>query len=271
MLKIRKSHLLFFIVSVSALLLISGCEKAECEVSSDCSDNSCSSVSCVDKQCKYTPVPNCCGNNIPENIESGKLGNKCTCPADYGACEGKGEIKVRSRTYDTQYLEFLCDEQQKCVLDVDEKDIRPISLVDEREFSFFQMETAATFNDPLNINKDDFGFRFVLKDDHEDLILPIKLTKITLSDGEVLFGEKILDETLNGVGDSVSTKVPITYRLEQLEEERRLSYKVDYEYKKRVRDQRLEDGSYSYKTELVRDQYEKRFSTKIFLVKSGEQ
>jgi hypothetical protein len=269
-LKIRKSHLLFLILSISALLLINGCKKAECEVNSDCSDRACSTVSCVDKQCKYNSVPNCCGNGIPESLENGKTGNKCTCPDDYGVCEGKGEIEAGVRTKYTEYLKYLCDENQQCVFGVDKEDVRPISLVDEREFSFFKLETTITFNDPFDVNTGNFKFRFVVKDDDEDLVFPIKLTKIILTDGEVLFGEKNLEILLNGVRDTASISVPVSYRLDQLEEERRLSYKLDYEHNIRIKDKRLDNGTYSYKEELRRDEYENKFSEKIFLIKSGE-
>ncbi|TKJ40226.1 hypothetical protein CEE37_07835 [candidate division LCP-89 bacterium B3_LCP] len=249
------------------ILLISGC-KGECKLKSDCIPKECTIVNCINKNCQYTNIKNCCGNRLKEEIEDGKPGNKCTCPADYGRCEGKGKIQVGSRTYDAQYLKYIC-ENNKCVLGVDKDDLKELTLLDERDFSYFKLETLTTFNKPFDTRKDSFHFRIRLKDINDELVLPVKINKIILRDGEVLFGEKNVEQVLNGIGDKIIVKVPVTYDLEQLEEQRGLSYKMDYEYTKKVKDQRLENGSYTFKEELVRDDYENKFQTKIFFVKSG--
>ena len=44
---------------------------------------------------------------------------------------------------------------------------------------------------------------------------------------------------------------------------------MNYEYTQKVKDERLQNGSYSYKDELVRDDYQKRFTAKITFVRSG--
>ena len=147
--------------------------------------------------------------------------------------------------------------------------ITPVTLLNERNFGLFKLETTATYNNPFDVAKDTFTFRIIVKDDSENIIFPIKLTKILLKDGEVLFGEKQLDSLLTGVGDTITIKTPLFYILKQLEEDRRLTYQIDYEYMQRVKDERLPNGSYSYKNELVRDKYENRFTTKISFVKSG--
>lgn len=266
MYKIRHKYII--IIFLILIVLISGCKKVECEVNSDCSSKKCNTVKCVDKKCQYSITENCCGNKLKEEIEDGKPGNKCTCPEDYGKCEGKGEIQIGSRTYDTEYLKYLC-ENDECVFGVDEEDIKELTLLDERDFSYFKLETLTTFNQPFDTRKDNFNFRITLKDTSEDLVLPVKINKIILRDGEVLFGEKDVEQVLNDIGEKITVEVPVTYDLEQLEEERRLSYKMDYEYTKKVKDERLADGSYSYKDELVRDDYENRFQTKIFFLRSG--
>ena len=89
-------------------IFLFGCAKPECKVNSDCSPMACKTVSCVDNECSYNIIKNCCGNRLKEDIENGKSGNKCTCPEDYGECEGKVQVKVGSREYDAQYLKYLC-------------------------------------------------------------------------------------------------------------------------------------------------------------------
>ena len=106
-------------------------------------------------------------------------------------------------------------------------------------------------------------------DDSNDIVFPIKLNKIILRDGELIFGEKQIGLSLDAVEESIAFEAPVSFNLEEPEEVKRLSYKINYEYEKRVRDQRLDDGTYSYKNELVRDDYEKKFTTKINFVRSG--
>lgn len=271
MFEIRKHYIIPLILAISLLFLLSGCKKAECKVNRDCAELTCATASCVKKQCEYAPEPNCCGNNIKEDIENGKPGNKCTCEKDYGKCEGKGKIQVGTREVDAKYLQYVCNADNECVFGVDEKDIQVQRLIDNKVFSFFELETIVEFNKPFDIENDNFKFEFNLRDDHEDLVYPIKLTEIQLLDREIFFGSKTINEELNGVGDKVSVIVPMNYQLAEIEEERQLSYKLRFEYTKRVRTNRNEDGTYNYENELVRDEYQKFFGSKIFFVKTGEE
>jgi len=253
-------------------MLIGGCgsKPVECSVASDCSQKTCSTASCIDNQCVFTPTPNCCGNKINESIEDGKPGNQCTCPADYGACEGRGKIKVGSRTFDTEYLRYFC-ENDVCVLGVPEENVRPVTLLTERDLNLFKLETTVTYNEPFDITKDILTFRVSVIDDSEDLIFPIKLTKLILKDGEILFGEKQLDSILTEVGDSVTMRLFVSYSPQEVEEVRRLIYQINYEYTKSVKDKRLPNGTYTYKSELVRDDYEDRLTSKITFLRFGTE
>ncbi|MBL7056326.1 hypothetical protein ISS07_05415 [Candidatus Woesearchaeota archaeon] len=270
MFKIRYSFLFLIVCLLAVLSITTSCSKAECKIASDCGQQTCSSASCSDKKCVYNPIPNCCGNKIKDSIEDGKPGNSCTCPQDYGACSGKAKIEIGSRTTESEYLQKFC-QNEECILGVPPKKVRPITLLDENDFGFFILETTATYSEPFDVSRNTFAFRLSLKDDDLDLILPIKINKILLTDGEVLFGEKEVSATINEVGDTITINVPVSYILQQPEEIRGLTYKISYEYEKRVKDKRLEDGTYSYKPELVRDDYQKRFSTKITFVKTGEE
>jgi len=268
--KIRKSHFLFFVLLISASFLLSSCAKAECKANADCQAQFGKDAACIDKQCKYTPKSNFCGNGIKDAIENGKQGNKCTCPADYGKCEGKGKIKRYDIEYDTQYLAYYCDERERCVFGVDKKDARPIDLIDERELEEFTIETKMTFNRPFDGKKDYFNFRVTLKDASQELVLPVKILKATVLGGEVLFGELQSEGLLNGIGDTANMQIPLTYVPEQIEEEKSLSYKIDYEYKVKEQ-QRLANGSYIDSVSAPkRNSFERAFRENVFLVKSGE-
>lgn len=275
MFRIGYKYLFFIIISITVVLFLNGCgtktvETFECSVTSDCSQKTCSTVSCVGNQCVNTPIPNCCGNNIQEEIEDGKPGNQCTCSADYGACEGRGKVKVGSRTFDAEYLRYFC-ENDVCVLGVPEENVRSVTLLTERDFNLFKLETTVTFNEPFDVAKDTFTFRVSVLDDSEDIVFPIKLTKLILKDGEILFGEKQLDSILTEVGDSVTMSSSVSYSPQEVEEVRRLSYQINYEYKKSVRDKKLPNGTYTFKSELVRDDYQERLSSKITFLRSGTE
>ncbi|MBL7054692.1 hypothetical protein ISS05_02955 [Candidatus Woesearchaeota archaeon] len=268
MIKIKSKYII--VISLILILLISGCKKAECQADSDCTSKTCNNVKCVEKKCRYDIIRNCCGNGMEEATENTKPGNKCTCPADYGTCEGKGKMTINGREYDATYLKYFCNTGNKCVYGVDEADVIETNVVDERDIGFFKLETQTTFNKPFNVLEDKFKFQIKLKDTGEDLVPPVKITNIQLKEGEVLFGEKILDEKLSKVGDSINKDIPVIYRPALIEEERTLSYKLDYEYTRKVKTDRNDDGSWNYKEELVRDSYEKRFSSKVFFVNPGE-
>ncbi|MBI2208758.1 hypothetical protein HYU50_04660 [Candidatus Woesearchaeota archaeon] len=264
--KIKYRFLLFVVASFLLLILANGCGKpAECKVDADCGKRTCSSASCADNECTYNTVQNCCGNKIKDSIEDGKLGNSCTCPQDYGTCAGKAEIQAGGRTYDAQYVQYFC-ENAECVLGVPPEDIRPVTLLDEKDFGLFTLETTVTYNEPFDAAKDTFAFRISLKDYKEGIVLPVNLNKLLLKNGEILFGEKEVKLALGKIGDTVTVNVPLDYRLEQVEEAGGLTYQMNYEYTQKVKDERLQDGSYSYKDELVRDDYQKRFTTKITFV-----
>ncbi|MAH32776.1 hypothetical protein CL615_00110 [archaeon] len=264
--KIKNRYFLVIVLAISLIFLIS-CTKSECKTDAQCLEKTCAVASCIDKQCKYTTTKNCCGNQVKETVENNKPGNKCTCPADYGKCDGKVQLTKGSRSYDAKYLEYFC-ENEECKSGVPSEDVAAKTLLDERDFKFFELETTVKFNDPFDIGKDRFDFRMSIIDENEDIVFPIKMNKIILKDGEVFLGEKNLDLFLNKVGESISFNVQLSYDLVQPEESRGLTYKVNYEYTKRVVAERLPDGSESYGLEFVRDDYEKRFSTKVNLVRS---
>jgi hypothetical protein len=260
-----KYRWLLFLALLAFVVFLNGCgEEPECKVADDCSQRSCNKVSCRESQCVYDPVPNCCGNQAKDAIENGKPGNKCTCPQDYGACEGKAFKTVSNRKIDYDYIRYFC-ENSECILGVPSEDIRPVTLLREGSLDLFKFEVTLKYNDPFDTTKDFFDFTFTLKDDTDNLIYPVRLNKIILIDGEVLYGERNLKLLLDGIGDSIVFKVPVSHILKNLEESRGLTYKIDFEYEQRVRSTRLPNGTYSYTKEAVRRTYQDRFATKLNL------
>ena len=72
--KIKNKLILFFLLT--SILILSACSKAECKISADCIQKTCTISKCQDKKCDYTPQANCCGNGVKDSIENGKPGNQ---------------------------------------------------------------------------------------------------------------------------------------------------------------------------------------------------
>ncbi len=265
-----KSKIIFLLV-IFSLLFVSGCK--ECKVSSDCSSKarelysgystSCLDIECADNKCEISEISNCCGNKRCER-DAGE--NECTCAKDCEKCEGKGEVQVGSRTYDAQYLEYGCSTDNECKLMIDDSLIKQVSLTDEKELNYFTMEIKSSYDYPFNVDDSGFYVEIKLKDTDEDLVLPVAITNLKLVERELLIGEADVDETLSYVGDSSTMRVPVTYNMQEIEEEKRISLIIEYTYKKRERVDRDEEGNPIYEEEIVRDSYEKSYSSKMLFV-----
>lgn len=267
---------MLLLILVIALITISSCAKPECKTSADCSSRTCYLSKCEDKKCVYTVQRNCCGNRINESIENGKPGNQCTCPADYGKCEGKGKIKIGSRMEDAAYAHYYCSIDNQCVLGVEKKDVAPQNFLDPINPGFFKASSVVKYNKPFDVKRDSFEFKVTLDDISKDLILPIMLTKVKLlysseyARAELLIAEKDTDSMLNGVGDQAVVNVPLTlnYRPQELEEQGSIRYSIDYTYEKQVLSGRTINGTNIYSNETVRTTF--TAPTKpVFFVRSG--
>jgi hypothetical protein len=264
-------NLIIFSLIIFSLVFASGCK--ECQISSDCDSKarelysgystSCLDVSCVDNKCEIDRITNCCGNR---NCEENAGENKCACERDCGECEGKGEVKDGSRTEDAEYLEYDCDDNDECRLMIDDSLIKQISLTDEKELSYFTIEIKSSYDYPFNIDDSGFYVEIKLKDTDEDLVLPVSITNLKLVERELLIGEADVDETLSYVGDSSKMKVPVSYNMQEIEEEKRISLVIDYTYKRRERVGRNDEGEPIYENKVVRDSYEESYRSKIFFV-----
>ncbi len=259
MVKIKKQHILFLFLVIT-LITISSCTKPECKTSADCGSRTCYLSKCEEKKCVYTLQRNCCGNRINESIEDGKPGSQCTCPKDYGKCEGKGKIKIGSRLEDATYVYHYCNAENKCILGINEKDIAMQNFLDTINTGIFKASSVVKYNKPFDVSKDKFEFTVTLEDIKKELVLPIMLTKIRLlynsenTRTDLLIAEKELDGILNGIGDQTIMIVPLNlnYRPKELEEAGSLRYSIDYIHLKQVSTGRTVNGTTLYTNETVR-------------------
>ena len=275
MIKINRKHIVLFLLFIVSLVAISSCVKPECKTSSDCPSRICSLSKCENSKCIYGLQLNCCGNRINESIENGKPGNKCTCPQDYGKCEGKGKVKARSKIQDAAYLHYYCNEDEECILDVEEGDVIPQNMLDVINARFFKATSIVTYNKPFDVNDDDFAIKITLDDISKDLVLPIELKNVRLlySSGyvksELLVAEKDLDVSIEEIGGQVTISAPLNldYKPKEIEETGSIRYSIDYTYTKRIPSGRDSDGTTLYKDELVRERFNSP-SKQVFFVKT---
>ncbi len=259
-----------------AMLAIAGCSRPECKADGDCSPKKCFSSRCESGKCSYSFQNNCCGNKISENTEDGKLGNKCTCPADYGKCEGKGKIQFGLKSEDARYLHYYCDGNEQCVLGVERNDVVPQNFLDPIAAGFFKATSVISYNSPFDIKNDIFEYAITLDDTSKGMAFPIELTKIRLmfngeSAAEMLVAEQDLghDSRLNSIGDKLVIRMPLNlgYKPREIEEAGSLRYGIDYNYIKSVPSGKAADGTLIYSPEIVREKFSSP-SKRVFFVRS---
>lgn len=247
----------------AALLVIAGCSKSECRVSADCIQKTCSISKCQDKKCAYTPQANCCGNGIRDPLENGRPGNKCTCPQDFGLCEGKATVKVGGKVQDALYAHYFCDVDNRCALGVERKDIASQNFLDSINAAYFKASSVLRYNKPFDMKRDAFEIKLTLDDAGSDMSLPLTLTGIKIlytgdsSRSEQLIAEEDLDNPISAVGESVTVRIPLNldYKPQEAEESGSIRYNIDYTHAKKVPSGRAPDGTNLYREEIVRDRF----------------
>ena len=276
MIKIKGSSiiLLFFII---LLVAVSACEKkkVECKTSADCLQKTCYVSKCDSGKCTYNLQKNCCGNGLQDEIENGKPGNKCTCPQDYGKCEGRGRVKKAGRTENTTYLYYHCDEQNECIFGVKKEDIEIQNFPDTLNTGLFKESMLVTYNKPMDSGRDTFKFKISLDDIGKDIVPPIKLTKLKLfyssdlSHTEQQIAEKDLDTQLTNIGDEVliETSLNLGYKPREAEETGTFRYNIDYTYLKLTIAGKAPDGSILYTNDTVRSTFNS-LGKPVFFLKS---
>lgn len=258
------------------MVIVSSCSKPECKTSADCSSRTCTLSKCEDSKCVYTLQRNCCGNRINESIENGKPGSQCTCPADYGKCEGKAKIRIGSRLEDAAFAHYYCNADSQCVLGIEKKDIAPLNVLDSINLGFLKASSVVKYNKPFDASRDSFEFKITLDDAGKDLVLPVRLTKVKLlysseyTRSELLIAEKDIDAVLNGIGDYAVINLPLTlnYKPQELEEAGSVRYSMDYAYTRQVLSGKTINGTNLYNNETKRDSFTAP-AKPVFFVRSG--
>lgn len=272
----KRSGIIFFLFII-LLLVLGACQKkeVECKASSDCLQKTCYVSKCDNNKCMYNLQKNCCGNGQQDEIENGKPGDKCTCPQDYGKCEGRTKVKVGGRLQNTTYLYYYCSEDNECIFGVKEEDIEIQNFPDTISVGYFKASVLVTYNKPIDVDKDTFAFKISLDDFNKDLVPPLELTKLRLfysselSRAEQVVAETELDGKLTNLGDEVLIETPLNlgYRPRELEETGSFRYSIDYTYTKHVASGRAPDGSITYSDEPVRATFNS-LAKPVFFVKS---
>ncbi len=239
--KLKNILLFLFIIS---LIFIVSCSR-ECNKAFDCKPRTCYTPKCVGGLCEYNPKDNCCGNGIKDDIEDGKPGNECTCPQDYGRCEGtKGE-----------FLEKYC-KGDECVWGVPEDEIQRLVFSEDKTLNIFDIELITKYDDPFVMGTSNITIKINLKDDDEKLVYPIVFKKFRLFERNLLLGQVSTNLRLDQVGDSIEVKVPFDFSMNEPEEKKTVTLKVDYEY----------IYSTSQGNQLKRDNFQEVYSNKFMFV-----
>ena len=258
-----------------AVLVAIACAKSECKVSADCPQKACSAPRCDSSKCVSNPIPNCCGNGVPESLENGKAGNKCTCPQDYGKCEGKGKVQVGSKAEDAKYAHYYCSSQSECIMGVESKDASAQNFLDSISGEYFKASAVLRFNKPFDMSKDAFEIKITLDDANKNMVLPVKFNNLRIllstesSRGELLVADKNFENEVYAVGNTTTINVPLNldYKPQQVEELGTMRYTLDYSYNKKILIGTSADGTPNYRQELARERFNSP-AKQVFLVRS---
>ncbi|MGV8086080.1 MAG: hypothetical protein ACP5N1_00480 [Candidatus Woesearchaeota archaeon] len=192
----------------------------------------CTTAYCTSGTCKTRIVPNCCGNNITEEIENGLQGNKCTCPKDYGVCNVTIKYEdASSRMVNAKYIINECVNDE-CLIEYD-KQI-------QRDLEFFTIWTGSGFvinayiNYPNLFYKDTSQMDIELKltdYDTEKISGPVVINEIRLMESSKILSKINPSIALSSIGQTVKRNITMTdYDFVYPEEYKTVLLNLDYEY-----------------------------------------
>ncbi len=210
----------FFVIFV-ILLFLSACG-GECKKDVDCSPRLAFSVSCIDKVCEYTAIPNQCGNLLCEPPE-----NRCSCPADCKPpCVGK--------VLNSQFLTQQCIQNQ-CLEDVAPNLVKPISVSAEQTGGGDRFKFDTLYNQPFNMKKDTFdvvlSLSLLAPQNRDHHIISMELTGTTRDGRTITIAQQPVDKYLWSAGSSIEENLIFDFTTAELEGElSSIVLKVQYEY-----------------------------------------
>ena len=275
MIKIKSNKFVLIASIALVLLALAGCSRAECKTTADCLPKACFLAKCNEGKCDYAEQKNCCGNNLQDPFEDGKPGDKCTCPQDYGKCEGIPKVKIGNKEQDAAYARYQCNSYNRCVLGVESKDVSIQTFLDTINSESLEASSIVKYNKPFDMKKDSFEIKVTIDDADANLVMPVQFTSIKLlytgvsSRSEQLIAEKDLDASISQIGGSATISAPLNvgYKPEEVEEAGSFRYVLDYSYIKKVQTGRATDGSPIYQEEFTRQKYNSP-SRQVFFVRS---
>jgi hypothetical protein len=229
----KTSIIILLITIIIGTIILAGCAKKECEKSSDCPTSKCFTGRCVEGSCTKVAKENCCGNR---KCESDYGENRCECPEDCGGkCEGKIKYNVttttKTRTLETKYAQYVCNENKECVIGASQADINILKLTNTMDESgVFKAEILSTLNQPYNTATDGIEIRIRLTDLTLKPISGITFTSIQVLSGSSLLGEKIIKNNVLSVGDIFTESLKLSSSQKLVEEEKTFDIKIGYEY-----------------------------------------
>ncbi len=215
-------HNILKLLFLSAILLfiLAACEKPECKKDTDCAKPHFEG-SCVDKKCKFEPIPGECGNKKCEEPKE----NQCNCAIDCGECTGKVGT----------YLTGICTKDDVCMLDIPEKQITPMVITGEQPSAGDKFKVALTFNQPFNMNKNTIALRIELSQEEarntDRKIKRVALSGMTQDKRTLTMTEKNINKMLWGNGYDVRDELIVDFPAPGVDGElTNLLITVDYEY-----------------------------------------
>ena len=238
----RTYHKLLLFALLAAVLFLAGCR--ECKVNSDCSSRPCYDVSCEEKKCVSTTMPDCCGNNECDGDE-----NSCTCTIDCGRCEGK----------QGKYLEKLC-QNDECVSGISSDKIIPESLTHSKDLRGIKINVLVNLDQPFDMSTSTLFFEAEMID-KKDNVIEARINKVQIVSKdrrkEIVLGEKQINRVFWGIGSKISEEINLNQGLQGQEHEVPVLIRIFYEYTEKI------DGEKRVK----RSSYDKTLASKMVFVK----
>jgi len=192
----------------------------------------CMTAYCTSGTCKTRVTPNCCGNNITEEIENGLSGNKCTCPKDYGVCNAT--IKYTDSTGRPAIAKYIL---RKCV-ENECKVVYDDTMQRDSEFFYiwlgagFTVNTYITYSNPFYGDNNLLQITMKLKDYEETKLQPpIIITEIRLMEGTKILAKVNPPMSLSYIEQVSNATINVKYYdFIYPEEPKSLLLSIDYEY-----------------------------------------
>jgi len=263
---IRYMFILMIIISLFAVIFLSGCSKPECETSNDCNDHlDCTRDRCNSEGiCVHQNIPGCtCGDGYCDSATENGYPKEdgCNCAADCPPCSGS----------EGSYLEKYCESKnnrQVCVKGIPPEKVKTKQLTDTIDTRLFKLLATYSFEEPFDLSRSTFNVRIKL-DSISDSVKEPKITKIQLFEKldrrgiELnILGEEEINQILWSPESEISSNIIITNGPKNASGvKKKVSIRFYYEYK----------SSQRGKDVVTKSTYEKELSSDIIFIDPGTE